>query len=137
MEHQTLNAVPGGITIVHGMQQCSCMCIQKAVYKEANVNNYMIMKTERTTRHSPHAENARHPQAPQINKEECRKLRPDLVMITCMLANENPTHGTKLHIYMVEVGYCPNPNHDVKIKEKEKQHAQLLAILTEAGHTIR
>ncbi len=38
---------------------------------------------------------------------------------------------------MVELGYCSDTNHDIKIKEKEKQHAQLLAILTEAGHTIR
>ncbi len=29
---------------------------------------------------------------PQINKEEWRKFRPDLVMITGMLANEIPTH---------------------------------------------
>ncbi len=38
---------------------------------------------------------------------------------------------------MVEVGYCSDTDHDVKIKEKEKQHAQLLAILTEAGHAVR
>jgi hypothetical protein len=35
---------------------------------------------------------------PHINNEEWRKFRPYLVMITSMLANETPTHGTKLHI---------------------------------------
>ena len=40
------------------------------------------------------------------------------------------------HIEMVEVGYCSDTNHEVKIKEKEQQHARLLAILKEAGHTV-
>ena len=72
-----------------------------------------------------------------ITTEKWRKLRPDLVMITGMLANENPTHGTRLHMDMVEVGYCSDTYHDVKIQEKQQQHAQLLGILREAGHTVR
>jgi hypothetical protein len=113
--------------------------IQKAVSKEAKGNNYMIMDAGKQDELPDTVRTQRMPDTlrpPHINKEEWGKFRPDLVMITGMLANETPTHGTKLHIQMVEVGYCSDTNHDVKIKEKEKQHAQLLAILTEAGHTV-
>ena len=54
-----------------------------------------------------------------------------------MLANETPTHGMKLHMEMVEVGYYSDTNHDVKIQEKQQQHEQLLKLLRAAGHTVR
>ena len=53
-----------------------------------------------------------------------------------MAGDENPTHGMQLHMEMVEVGYCSDTNHAVKIQEKEQQHALLLKILRKAGHTV-
>jgi hypothetical protein len=103
--------------------------IQKTVSKEANGNNYMIMDAGKQDELPDAVRMQRMPDTlrpPHINKEEWRKLRPDLVMITGMLANETPMHGTKPHIEMVELGYCSDTNHDVKIKETEQQHAQLL-----------
>ena len=43
----------------------------------------------------------------------------------------------KLHMEMVEVGYCSDTNHDIKIQAKQQQHAQLLKLLRDAGHTVR
>ena len=54
-----------------------------------------------------------------------------------MVADDPPTHGMKLHKEMVDVGYCSDTNHDVKLQQKEQQHAQLLALLKNAGHTVR
>ncbi len=54
-------------------------------------------------------------------------LRPT-DLITGMLANETSTHRMKLYMEMVEVGYCSDTNHDVKIQEKQQQHEYLLKL---------
>jgi ribonuclease HI len=115
--------------------------IQKAVAKGALGNSYMIMDAGKhdelpaTVRMQRMPDTLRPPSS--VTADTWQKLRPDLVMITGMLADETPTHGMKLHMEMVEVGYCSDTNHDVKLQEKEQQHAQLQALLKEAGHTVR
>ena len=115
--------------------------IQKAVSKDANGNNYMVMDAGKQDELPDTVQNQRMPESlrptDMVTAEQWRKFRPDLVMITGMLANETPTHGMKLHMEMVEVGYCSDTNHDVKIQEKQQQHKQLLELLRAAGHTVR
>ena len=57
-------------------------------------------------------------------------------MITGMGADETPTHGMKLHMEMVEVGYCSDTNHEVKHRMKTLQHQTLANTLRTAGHTV-
>ena len=115
--------------------------IQTAVSKAAHGNNYMVMDAGKQDELPDTVHNQRLPDSlrppDQITAAEWKKLRPDLVMITGMLANETPAHGMKLHMEMVEVGYCSDTNHDIKIQAKQQQHAQLLKLLRDAGHTVR
>ena len=113
---------------------------QVAASKHAQGNCYMVMDAGKQdelpdTVHAQRLPDSLRP--PQVTQEEWRKLRPDLVVITGMTANETPTHGMKLHMEMLEVGYCSDTNHAVKIQDKQEQHARLLHILREAGHTVR
>ena len=114
--------------------------IQKAISKAAQGNNYMVMDAGKQDELPETVSMQRMPDTlrpPHILQVDWHKFRPDLVMITGMLADEIPTHGMKLHMEMVEVGYCSDTNHETKIQEKQEQHKQLLTILREAGHTVR
>ena len=64
------------------------------------------------------------------------ELRPDLMMITGMLEGEKPTHHMKLQMEILEVGYCSDTNHHLKLLEKQAQHARLIAMLRVAGYTV-
>jgi ribonuclease HI len=115
--------------------------IQTAVSKGALGSSYMIMDAGKQDELPDTVHMQRMPDSlrpPNTTTPEVwRKLRPDLVMITGMGADETPTHGMKLHMEMIEVGYCSDTNHEVKLQAKEQQHAQLLTILRGAGHTVR
>ncbi len=70
--------------------------IQKAVSKDANGNNYMVMDSGKQDELPDTVHNQRMPESLRptylVTAEQWRTFRPDLVLITGMLANETPTH---------------------------------------------
>ncbi len=72
----------------------------------------------------------------EIPSEQWGKMRPDILIIPGLMANETPMQGTHYRITVIEVGYCSDTNHHIKIRAKEQQHAELIAALRAAGHIV-
>ena len=64
-------------------------------------------------------------------------MRPDILILPGLRAKDNPQPLDKYEIILVEVGYCSDTNHNIKIRAKQQQHADLIAALRLAGHTVR
>jgi hypothetical protein len=64
------------------------------------------------------------------------KMRPDILILPGLMAHETPMQGTHYRILVIEIGYCSDTNHHIKIRAKEQQHAELIAALRAAGHTV-
>jgi hypothetical protein len=71
-----------------------------------------------------------------IPSEQWRKMRPDLLIIPGLTTNETPMQGTHYCITVIEIGYCSDTNHHIKIRAKEQQHAELITALRGNGHTV-
>jgi hypothetical protein len=72
----------------------------------------------------------------EVQLEHWRKMRPDILVIPGLKTNETPTPGTKYRITVIEVGYCSDTNHHIKIRAKEQQHTELIKALRTDGHTV-
>jgi ribonuclease HI len=71
-----------------------------------------------------------------ITAETWGKMRPDILVIPGLKTGDTPEHGTPYHIVVIEVGYCSDTNHHIKLRAKEQQHAELIKGLRAAGHTV-
>ena len=66
-----------------------------------------------------------------------KKMRPDILILPTLTNGDTPTPGVKQTIHIVEVGYCSDTNHEVKLLAKAQQHQQLAEALRAAGHDVR
>jgi hypothetical protein len=72
----------------------------------------------------------------EVPSAQWGKMRPDILIIPGLMTDEMPTQGTKYRITVIEIGYCSDTNHHIKIRAKEQQHAGLIEALRTAGHTV-
>ena len=63
-------------------------------------------------------------------------MRPDIMIITDLTTHDSPEAGTKYRIHIMEIGYCSDTNHNIKLRAKQQQHATLIDHLRLAGHTV-
>ena len=74
---------------------------------------------------------------PAITEETWRKMRPDILILPGLQTHDEPVAAEKYTIIIVEIGYCSDTNHEVKIRAKQQQHAELATTLRNAGHTVQ
>ena len=113
--------------------------IQQAIHKGSLGNCYTVMDAGRAADLPPEATSTRLPEwlcPPQVEKDEWRRMRPDVLLIPTLPQHTTPPPDTRLVIHIVEVGYCSDTNHEVKLREKAAQHARLITCLQTARHTV-
>ena len=71
-----------------------------------------------------------------VTPETWKKMRPDILLLPNLTDGATPPQGTRHIIHIVEVGYCSDTNHEVKLMAKAQQHQQLVTALREANHTV-
>ena len=64
-------------------------------------------------------------------------MRPDILIMPGLAHPALPHLGEQYEIHIVEIGYCGDTNHHVKIRQKELQHASLVEKLKHAHHRVR
>ena len=74
---------------------------------------------------------------PLVNKKDWAKWRPDIAIIPDIthvdLAGVRPGEP---EVFLFEIGYCSDTNHNVKYIEKTGQHQALIAALRTAGYKV-
>ena len=74
---------------------------------------------------------------PKVDPELLRKLRPDILLVDGRDAGGLTTDLVpSRQVTLIEVGYCSDTNHAAKHTHKAGQHAQLEALLIEAGWKV-
>ena len=71
-----------------------------------------------------------------VTPELWKRMRPDILLLPNLPMGDTPNQNARHTIHIVEVGYCSDTNHEVKIMAKAQQHKQLVAALREAKHTV-
>ena len=74
---------------------------------------------------------------PSCPLAEWARMRPDILIMPGLAHPAQPHPGEQYEIHIVEIGYCGDTNHHVKIRQKELQHASLVAALKRAHHRVR
>ena len=113
--------------------------IQKSISKGQLGGAYTIMDAGKATDLPDSVQCKRLPESLRpttIPLEAWRKMRPDILIIPSLKTCEMPDTQTRYNITLVEVGYCSDTNHNVKLREKQQQHAELVAGLRLAGHIV-
>ena len=113
--------------------------IQKSISKGQLGGAYTVMDAGKATDLPDSVQSKRLPESLRpatIALEAWRKMRPDILIIPSLKTCEMPDPMTRYNITLVEVGYCSDTNHNVKLREKQQQHAELVAGLRLAGHTV-
>jgi hypothetical protein len=64
-----------------------------------------------------------------LTADQWRKFRPDILLT-------DPRKTKHKHIYIIELGYCSDTNHDIKFTQKSHQHAALTQHLLRQGHSV-
>ena len=114
--------------------------IQRSVAKGKLGGSYMIMDAGKEADLPTSVRRKTLPpelRPPSVPEETWGKMRPDILILPGLRAKDNPQPLDKYEIILVEVGYCSDTNHNIKIRAKQQQHADLIAALRSAGHTVR
>ena len=78
---------------------------------------------------------------PGVDPLELSRMRPDLLIVrdlpcTCT-GRADEIDKEKHTVYILEVGYCGDTQHDIKAHEKAEQHKRLADLLREEGWHVR
>jgi ribonuclease HI len=113
--------------------------IQKSISKGSMGGCYTIMDAGQEQELPESVQGKRLPftlKPPTVALDTWCKMRPDLLMIPQLRANDMPDATDKYRIYLVEIGYCSDTNHTVKVTAKKQQHEQLATALRDNGHRV-